>query len=512
MILLQRGHLYWKLLALLLIPLTVFLITTLAAIVRFGYMTDDIQRLYRDTTLGVQLIRYASNNMNQALVAQRTLIFTDYKSKKYQSIYDDYKRNVRTAIENTEKAKAHLAGSTGASLSSSAGANRDVLDMIDAYSNAFDQWQTRSNTIIESMSTRGLTGEHKLAFQGLILDEAMAADEKFETAGELLLQIERILAERSDAASRDIARSKRDVQTYLMTAAGVTFAVACALSLWLSRSVTVSIKQLVQFTKRVARGDLATDSIQIRSKDEIGLLAASFISMCERLREYIEIVYVSKLREKEAELRALQLQIHPHFLFNTLEVIRMKLVRSGEREVSGMVKILADIYRWNVKGRHRIVSLEEELEYTLSYVKLQEIRFRDRLRVEADIDADLLQLGIPKLVLQPLLENAIAHGFANKSAACEIRIAGRRDGDDLVIDCADNGEGMDGSLVEALRLQLLDKNPESDNIGLRNVHSRIALLFGSPYGVSIRSAPGEGTTVSIRLPAKFHQEMKAQYV
>jgi len=508
-----RQNLKFKLLSLLIFPLSVFLITTVIAIVRMSSMTDELtQALYVETYQSGKLIESASNDMNKALVAQRTLIFTDYKSKKYRSIYEEYKLNVRKAKESTELAKTFILQNEQRRRQPPSNAMPDVPSLIDKYFNAFEQWETRSNTIIESMSTRGLRGEDKLVFQALILDEAIAADEKFNSSSAIIHEIESILGQNSVAVKEAIQKNKRRLQTYSILIAGLTFAVALAVSLLVSGKILGSIKELVHLTKRVARGDLSTDHTIVRASDEIGLLTNSFVSMCKRLKEYIDIVFISKLREKEAELRALQLQIHPHFLFNTLEVIRMKAVKNGEKELGKMIKILADIYRWNVKGKNSIVSLEEELAYAQSYTLLQEMRFQDRLLVQTDISSEVRQMGVPKLIIQPLIENAISHGFGRKAENCVIRLTAYRREDSVVIECADNGEGMEPELLNSLQSHLNEDRDRLDHIGLKNVHSRISMLFGQPYGVTLRSVRGRGSTIVLTLPAQTYQEMRETYV
>ncbi|XID92317.1 sensor histidine kinase [Paenibacillaceae bacterium WGS1546] len=476
-------------------------------------MTDQlVHSLYVETYQSSKLIESVSKHMNNALVAQRTLIFTDYKSKKYQNIYQSYLANLKEAKEKTALAKGFILENDRMSSNPPSGDTDDLPRLIDSYSSSFEQWETRSNTIIESMSTRGLRGEDKLVFQSLILEEAIAADEKFNAASRYIQQLETVLGERSAAVTQDITQNKRKLQTYLIVVTGLTFVLALALGLLVSRKMLRSIMQLVQLTKKVARGDLSTDKVTVSSSDEIGLLTTSFVSMCNKLSQYIDLVYIGKIKENEAELKALQWQIQPHFLFNTLEVIRMKAIKSGEKQIADMVHILANIFRWNVKGRNSIVSLEEELEYTLSYVNLQRIRFQERTRLEVDFPPDAMLIAVPKLILQPLVENAINHGFNRRSDSCVVRLSGVLDNGTLVISCTDNGDGIQPEALNSLRQHLGHGQSPSDNIGLKNVHSRISLLFGSPYGLEVDSRPGEGTTITLRFPANPYYEVIANHV
>jgi sensor histidine kinase YesM len=509
---LYRMNLRTKLLTLLFVPLCIFMVTTIMAIIRIGIMTDELQTLYLETTNDVRLIDSAYTSMNKALVAQRTLIFSDYKSQKYASIYDDYLDSLQEVKRNTELVKSFNQQESKLSELSISTSRKEVLKLINQYFNAFEQWEMRSNTIIESMSTRGLTGENKLVYQSLILDEAIAADEKFNLASKAILDIETMLSKTSTNAMLEMKDKKKQLELYYIVIATLTFVVAITFSLFVSRTILNSIKQLVNLTKKVARGDLSTETLTIRSKDEVGLLADSFIAMCKRLKQYIDIVYVSKLKEKEAELRALQLQIQPHFLFNTLEGIRMRAIASGELQVAKMVKILADIYRWNVKDKQSIVSLEEEIAYTKSYFNLQEIRFQDRLHIETNIPCNILHLGVPKLIIQPLIENAIDHGFKNKAEACLIKLDAYLDQQDLIIECTDNGVGMETKDLMDLMQLIYQNKLDTNKVGLKNVHTRLSLLFGEPYGLTIKSVYDEGSKITLRLPNKNVQEMKEFYV
>ncbi|KTD85259.1 sensor histidine kinase [Paenibacillus etheri] len=276
------------------------------------------------------------------------------------------------------------------------------------------------------------------------------------------------------------------------------------------------LKRLLAINKSIRKmetGDFSTP-VRATGNDEIHQLGNSIDNMRQRLKEYIEISYVSQLRLQEAELKALQMQINPHFLYNTLEVIRMKATLNNDPTVAKMIKILADIFRWNVKDRDAVVSIEEEFMYTSIFLDLQRIRYGDRLVTTIDLPADLHSMGILKLILQPLVENAVVHGFRNKEDTCKIHITCRRIDGDIQIDVHDNGEGISEDELSAIAQQIIGTgsfsatNETDEHVGIRNVHDRVAIVFGQPYGLSLTSVMGQGTTVSIRFPAIKTTEMR----
>lgn len=253
------------------------------------------------------------------------------------------------------------------------------------------------------------------------------------------------------------------------------------------------------------------------SDDEVGALCETFNAMTERLNYYINTVerlewekQESLLKTAKAELAALQAQINPHFIYNALETISMMAEINDDFEVSQMAASLGKLLYTSVKGAS-IVTVEEELAYTRNYLYIQQIRFADKFAVSFRIPPELYQYAIPKLTLQPLIENCIHHGLETKEDPGIIAITARRSGDDLVFEVHDNGVGMDERRLADVRQRLLDvdssANEEKSSIGLANVHQRIRLYFRDDcYGVKIHSTQGQGTTITVRLPAVDRKE------
>ena len=272
------------------------------------------------------------------------------------------------------------------------------------------------------------------------------------------------------------------------------------------------IKRLVFRMQALERGEFRTYA-QPRSNDEIGYLEESFTRMTSRLEKHIQTAYVYRLKSKTAELKALQAQINPHFLFNTLESIRINALMNKDGQTAKMIHLLGNLFRWNIKTPGLFVELCREMEYADAFIELELIRYADAFEVTTDIPQKLLQLGVPKFILQPLVENAIKHGQIGVNPGGLITICARvDDGGSLKIAVADNGRGMDAQTLNRIAAGLDDPGAEPEDsysIGLSNVHQRLRILFGEPYGLSIESEPGVSTVVTIAMPAMRKEEMES---
>ena len=260
------------------------------------------------------------------------------------------------------------------------------------------------------------------------------------------------------------------------------------------------IKRLVFRMQALERGEFSSYAPP-HSNDEIGYLEESFNRMTNRLEKHIQTAYVYRLKSKTAELKALQAQINPHFLFNTLESIRINALMNKDGQTAKMIHLLGNLFRWNIKTPGLFVELRQEMEYA------------DAFEVTTDIPQKLLQLGVPKFILQPLVENAIKHGQMGVNPGGLITIRARVDeGGSLKIAVADNGRGIDAQTLNRIAAGLDDPGAEPEDsysIGLSNVHQRLRILFGEPYGLSIESEPGVSTVVTIAMPAMRKEEMES---
>jgi two-component system sensor histidine kinase YesM len=284
--------------------------------------------------------------------------------------------------------------------------------------------------------------------------------------------------------------------------------VALGLGAWatwlVALRITGPIHTLIATMREVEEGDLEVE-VDVRSNSELGSLGRSFNRMTARLRTLIDEVYTSQIVRKEAELKALQAQINPHFLYNTLDVIYWTAKVEHAPKTAEVVQALARLFKLGLNQGNEMTTVARELEHLENYLVIQRVRFEVPPEVSIDVDADLLGCLTPKLVLQPLVENAFVHALAGLDRPGSIRIAGRlvpRDATALMVfTVEDNGVGMEAQRVS----QVLSGVAASETYGLKNVNEVIRLTFGAEYGLAIESTPGSGTKVTVRMPATSSQ-------
>ena len=263
--------------------------------------------------------------------------------------------------------------------------------------------------------------------------------------------------------------------------------------------------------KQIGDGNFST-TLPETSNDEIGELAHAFNKMQKKLDTYIKKNYLAETQRRSAELYALQAQINPHFLNNTIESIRMKALTAGAYEVSEMLAHFGALFRCMIQFNDDIIYIEDEMDYIDSYLTLQKFRFGDKVSVQTDAPPEILFLGIPRFTLQPIVENALAHAPGPSHKTLNIFIRFELQNDKLHLIVSDNGLGMPEDVLHKLRLHISGvKNFPEFGIALRNVHTRIQLLFGDEYGLSIHSTPYQGTTVKVLLPI-IEKEENEYYV
>ncbi|TLS49228.1 sensor histidine kinase [Paenibacillus antri] len=296
-----------------------------------------------------------------------------------------------------------------------------------------------------------------------------------------------------------------------------SLAVALLLVAFLVSALLISIFS-VGLTRRLSElsGKMRTLSrdnfesfVVVKGKDEVAQLGEMFNMMVRRLRELIREVYQSELdrrehelRTKEVELYALQTQINPHFLFNVLNMIRGKLLISGERENAKVVGLLAKSFRMMLKKGGQTIPLAEEMEFVDIYLQIQQYRFGDKFSYSIELDESFGGADVPKLCVQPLVENALSHGVELNPVRSHIRIRGEAKDGRLHITVADDGLGMPAARLAEVRgwLRQADSLELDAHIGLRNVHLRLRQLYGDEYGLVVDSEEGRGTQVTMIIP------------
>lgn len=283
-------------------------------------------------------------------------------------------------------------------------------------------------------------------------------------------------------------------------------------SILISRSVTRPIRKLQKAMKEVEKGN--TDiRVSIHSYNEIGDLSHSFNQLLEKVNILLASIKSIEIKKREAELESLKSQINPHFLYNTLESIRMMAVIDDNKDIADATEALANLFRYSIKQRKDIVDVRFELQHAKNYILLQKIRYGDKFEVIYDIDEEVLDCKTLKFTLQPIVENAIYHGIEKKKGKGNLKVSAHKVGDDLQFEVCDDGVGIQLKRLIDLREDVesfIDDSAKS--IGLKNVNQRVCLYFGKKYGLSIDSIPGEGTSVKLTIPAINNEEWMMENV
>lgn len=253
--------------------------------------------------------------------------------------------------------------------------------------------------------------------------------------------------------------------------------------------------------ERVKNGELNIPIPITNENDEINYISQNFNDMCKKLNEHIEKSYLAELNQKSAEMVALQNQINPHFLYNTLESIRMKAICNGDKEVGKMLYILAFLFRRQLKEKN-IITIRSELEYCEKYLEIFKFRYDEKFEYTINCDEQLLNKEIIKFTLQPLIENYFVHGIRlendNNKLSIEIRIENK----DIVIWINDNGAGIDEEKIKSINEMLKTRINFGESIGLLNAHERIVIKYGKDYGIKLINNKNKGVMVVIKIPCK----------
>lgn len=281
---------------------------------------------------------------------------------------------------------------------------------------------------------------------------------------------------------------------------GLGVILSIIMSIILGRQITKPIVLIKDKIKEISEGDASlTRHLDINSNDEIGLLAEYFNNFMGKLRNVEEVDRHSiEVLLRDAQMSALQAQINPHFLYNTLETIRFMISLKDDRSID-MVQLLADLFRISISKGPKYVTFKEEIEHVRLYLSIQKIRYSDRFSVEIDLSDQFEELHTVKFILQPIVENCVHHGFKELENDGLIRISAKREAGIIEVSVEDNGCGMEPERVNSL-VDSLNTKKETESIGLQNVHTRIQLHFGINYGVHIESVIGKGTKILITLP------------
>jgi two-component system sensor histidine kinase YesM len=268
----------------------------------------------------------------------------------------------------------------------------------------------------------------------------------------------------------------------------------------LSNKIVDPIDRICERLEAIGKGSLLVCEPIEADVEEVQLLSYGIENMVERLKWQIDKNTEQEKQRRRTELALLQAQINPHFLYNTLDTI-IWLNESGEiSEAVKMVASLSNYFRFSLSRGKSVITLEEEEQHIRSYLEIQQMRYRDLMDYEIDIPVRLKNYILPKLTLQPLVENALYHGIKNTRRKGFIQLTGKEHNGCVILEVKDDGYGMSQERLEQLKASLTDGTNEG--FGLRTVHQRIQILFGAEYGLALQSEPGKGTRISVTIPMK----------
>lgn len=285
------------------------------------------------------------------------------------------------------------------------------------------------------------------------------------------------------------------IQYFTFGIAGLLFALALVLAMFFARRITKPVESLAAAMKKAENGDFS-DRIAVNGNDEIQYLVSQYNEMGTKIEKLIEENYKSELRNKESQIMALNLQLNPHFLYNTLNVINLMALEEGELDISKMIISVSNMMQYTFRNKQEMVELADELEWLKNYTYIMEHRFEGKFQVIYHIDESILKYKVPKLLLQPLIENAIIHGFQKIDSGGILEISCEKKDGMLHIKVTDNGQGMTAERLQ----EILDGSTR--RTGIMNVKKRISLVYGEDTEISINSGQNGGCIVYLKLPCR----------
>ena len=296
--------------------------------------------------------------------------------------------------------------------------------------------------------------------------------------------------------NRAIRNSISSIIFLVVAVTAVCILISVSLSFIIVGVMVEDIQNLAKNMEEVEQGNMEI-KVTSDAKDEIGELIRGFGTMITTMNHLINEVYEGRVAQKEAEMRALQAQINPHFLYNSLSLINWKAIDADQQDISRITLLLSRFYRTALNKGKNVISVREEINNVKSYIDLQLMMHDDSFKVVYDFSEEIMEYAMPNLILQPLVENAIDHGIDLKEGGEGVlTLSGYQEGDEFVLSVHDNGIGMTPEQAETI----LTEN--SKGYGVKNVQDRIKHFYGTEYGLKVESEVGAGTTITLRFPVK----------
>ncbi|WNS80592.1 sensor histidine kinase [Domibacillus sp. DTU_2020_1001157_1_SI_ALB_TIR_016] len=309
-------------------------------------------------------------------------------------------------------------------------------------------------------------------------------------------------------STQESVREVRTINFFVVCFIFLIFFIAITAAYILSNSMVRPIERIISFIQKVDAGDLAVRYRDSR-RDEIGMLGRSLNRMLIRIEKLMMMNKVQEQQKREAELRSLQAHIKPHFLYNTLDTINWMARKQKAYDVAEVVESLSTLFRIGLSKGHDIISLQDEITHIKSYLSIQKARYKDKLHYTIHMAPEVENASVLKLVLQPIVENAIYHGIKERRGPGHVHISACEENEQLLLTVEDDGAGMTEERLEQIRAKLASVQTEKTmqktdfGYGMMNVQARIQLVFGSQYGIQIKSLRGAGTKVVVVLPLNY---------
>ena len=293
-----------------------------------------------------------------------------------------------------------------------------------------------------------------------------------------------------------LVANQHSLTVSLMTIAAVMLVITLAASTYYSKSLTQPLEELTVMANRIKDGETNL-RVEVKHQDEIGELGRSFNEMLDQIQALIGREYEIKLLLNRAEYNALQAQINPHFLYNTLDTMSSIAQMKHCQEVSQLSQSLSNIFRYSLDMKHPFSTVAKEIVHLKNYIYVMNVRMQDNVKYEFDIDDEVLKDSVPRICIQPLVENALKHGLRNKRGEKRVIIRARAEKETLIISVEDNGTGLSNviEMNQMMEENNLEMVAQGNSIGLGNINARLKLLYGDSFGIRVESQPDMGTKV-----------------
>jgi two-component system sensor histidine kinase YesM len=363
-------------------------------------------------------------------------------------------------------------------------------------------------------------------FRGILYEDILSVDRNRLTNGvKTTINEEEVIVQEKDLGQADgwrivsiIPVQELTTDMYAIKNISIIAGIGIILSMlilgyFFLNNLTRPVMGLIADMKKIGKRDVGF-RVKVRSTNEVGVLAYDINSMIDKMEEMTGNVfhtqarlYESELSKKQAEFAALQSQINPHFLYNTLNCISSIGLEYGSKEIALITSSMSKIFRYSIK-KDDLVMISEEIQCIQAYLKIISIRYENKFDMEINVDEKILEMKTPKMILQPIVENSVYHGLESMDAGGQLRVSGHLDENgDVCFQISDSGKGIGKDELESLKVKLnmafsdrVENSFVGNSIGISNINNRIQLLFGEGYGVGIESEVGYGTTVIVKIP------------